>query len=280
MNYCFINGRIVSDAQASVGVHDVGFLRGYGVSDPLRTYNGKPFMLDEHIERLAFSGTMLGLKLPYPRAKIKRIVGALLAKNNPPVGGQEASIRMILTGGESKDGMGYDKRHPGFFILVSSLHALPESAYTKGLKLITREYQRELPEAKTLNYVEALLARDACKKAGALEPLYVSRGKVLEAATSNFFIVKNGALITPKQNILHGITRRAAIDCARELGMRAVERDIAVRELKTADEAFITATSKEIAPVVRINGMKIGNGRVGKTTHALMGAFRNFTAAW
>ena len=138
-----------------------------------------------------------------------------------------------------------------------------------------REHGRQFMSYKTTNYIQAVLLQKERKEAGALEILYSFGGRVLECSTSNFFIVKNGRLITPKDDILLGITRKVTIDLARP-SIKIEERPLGIEETFAADEAFLTSSFKEIVPVVAIDGKKIGGGKVGPITKKLMGSFHRF----
>jgi branched-chain amino acid aminotransferase len=160
---------------------------------------------------------------------------------------------------------------------VEQFHTFPIKYYTDGCSLTVFEEQRRFPESKTTNYIQAVLLQKARKKAGAIEILYVAGGKVLEAATSNFFIVKNRRLITAKERVLPGITRKVAIKVSRPY-FKVEERDVTVEEMYKADEAFITSSFKEIVPIVKIGSKKVGNGKVGEVSKQVMKLFRDFTA--
>jgi len=134
------------------------------------------------------------------------------------------------------------------------------------------EYQRFLPETKTINYLPAIWLLPKLKTQGAIEPLYHFKGKILETARGNFFLVKNNTLITPKENILLGITRKYLIECARK-NFEIEEREVTIEEIDTADEIFITGTSKHVLPVTQIDNKIIADGKPGVVTLRLMEAF-------
>jgi branched-chain amino acid aminotransferase len=274
--YCYLNGKILPLKKASVGLYDIGLLRGFGIYEALMTYRRRPFMLKDHLARFRRSAKSLSLKIPVTDSQIESAMSALVEKSVPK--GKEAIFRVILTGGTAIESIEYNPKNPTFYILVEEFNTFPEEYYTRGCPLTVFEEQRRFPESKTTNYIQAVLLQEARKKAGAIEILYVSEGKVLEAATSNFFIVKNGTLITAKQRVLAGITRKVTIDVARP-NFKIEERDVTVREMYKADEAFITSSFKEIVPIVKVGSRKIGNGKVGPVTKEVMRLFHEFTAA-
>lgn len=256
--------------RVGINTRDLGVLRGFGVFDVLRTYNGKPFMLKDHFARLKNSAAILNLKLPISTNEFEKNISLLLKKNKF----KDAVIRSVLTGGVASDGISVSSR-PTFFILLESLPELNKNIYKNGIKLITHNHLREFAQAKTTNYILAILLQEKLKKEKAFEVLYVWQDKILECATSNFFIFKGDTLVTPKDNILIGITRNVILRLAKGK-FKIEERDITKEELASATEAFIAATNKEIIPVVQVDGLVIGDGKVGSNTQWLMDCFSQF----
>jgi len=265
-SYCYINGKITDSKNAGIAINDIGVLRGYGIFDYLRTYDKKPFLLNEHVERFQNSAKLLKLRIPLSKAEIKKIVDKLLKKN----GFKEASFRLVLTGGPIVgNGLEYVESNPTFYIIADKFEELPKSYFEKGVKLITLEHQRIFPEIKSTNYITAVKTQEIRKKEKAFEILYTKNGNVLETTTANFFLVKNNKVITPKKNILMGTTRNFVVKFTKEkFGVE--EREVKAKEIDTCDEAFITATNKDVLPVIRIDEKIIGNGKVGKVTKELI----------
>ncbi len=179
-------------------------------------------------------------------------------------------MRFVLTGGTTIGGLSFDPKHGHFFILLETPKPNDPSWYENGAKLITHEHIRAFSDIKTTNYITAVSLQGERKQKGAIEILYTFGGNVLEGTTSNFFMIKDEVIITPKDNILIGITRNFVIKLAKKEGYKVIERDIDVTELREADEAFITASNKEIVPIVKIDTYKIGHGKVGENTKLLM----------
>ncbi|HEY4514432.1 MAG TPA: aminotransferase class IV [Candidatus Paceibacterota bacterium] len=273
--FCYLNGKILPLEKASVSVYDIGLLRGFAIYEALVTYNRKPFQLDDHLTRFRRSAKSLALKIPDSDSKIRATINELVRRSIPK--NKEAIIRFILTGGKAIDGIDYEYEKPTFYILVEDFNELPKKYLENGCSLIMFEQQRQFAESKTTNYIQAVLLQKARKKGGALEILYVSNGKVLEASTSNFFIVKNNTVITAKSGILKGITRKVTIDLAKS-HFPLKEREIKVKELYSADEAFITSSFKDVVPVVKIGSRRIGNGKVGPVTKEIMRLFKEYTS--
>lgn len=261
-------------AKASVPVNDLVVLRGYGVFDFLKTVNTRPFLWAEHWRRFLNSAKQLNLKVPVGEREAREIVAALLKKNKV----SDASIRLVLTGGATADGMSIQQ--PNFFILIEDRYDYPAKIFRDGGKVMTHDYLRLVPEAKTTNYITAVRLAKEKKRVGALEILYLDRGRVMECSTSNFFIVKDGKIITPKDDILLGTIRNLVIKLAREHGFTVVEREVKAGELATADETFLTATNKDITPIVQIDERKVGSGQVGPLTRELMKLYADYLAAY
>ena len=267
-SFCYFNGRIVPEKKIGLSVRDLGVLRGYGVFDLLRTYSGKPFLFNEHFARFVKSARVLGLEVPISRAKAAVVVDTLLKRN----GYAESTVRFVLTGGPAADGIHFNPAAPTFFVLISPFYPLADSLYRKGVALRTHEHLREFPSVKSLNYLTAVRLHNPEKGKQPFEVLYTWQGRILEAPTSNFFIFKGNALVTPRRDVLVGTIRNLVMQLARR-AFQVRERDVFVRELSGAREAFLTATNKEIVPVVAVDGRRIGNGRVGERTKRLMGLF-------
>ncbi len=268
--YCYANGKIVALAKAGVPVNDIGLLRGYGVFDFFRTYNGKPFHFKEHFARFKRSAKTIGLTVPISGVEVERLIAQLLKKNKD----LDSSFRLVLTGGTTDDGISLSR--PNFYILAEDLYLPPATVYDRGAKLITCDYQRIFPGAKNTNYLQAVYLQKQKIKQQAIEILYLDQGRVLEASTSNIFLIKGDTAITPKENILHGITRHLVGRLARQHKIKVVERRVTFKELLKADEVFITATNKKIIPIVKINEQTIGHGRIGVKTKILMTAFAEY----
>lgn len=276
VTYCYLNGKIMSAAQARVSIYDIGLLRGFGIYEAMTTHNKKPFMLEDHLERFRRSAAFAGLKVPASDAEIKEAIAELIERN----GYEETNVKFILTGGTAIGGIEYDPDFPTFYILAEEFSALPEEYLTNGAKVMLYEHLRQFPCYKTTNYINAVMLQKRRKDEGALEILYHWQGNVLECATSNFMIVKGGKVITAKENILQGITRKVTLDLARKAGIPVEEREVKLDELSTADEAFLTASFKEVVPVVRADDRKIGNGAVGPVSKRLVELFREFAKSY
>lgn len=268
-----INGEFVDSSAATINIHDLIVLRGYGAFDFLRTYNGVPFHLKEHLLRLEKSLRLLDLTLDISLEELEERVLATLAKNNF----EESNVRIVVSGGISESNLMPEAKGE-IIVMVTPLHRLPAHYYTDGVKIITAQHQRFLPGAKSINYIPAILIMKEAKAQGAIEALYTNESNyLLEGTTSNFFCVIDGQLITPPEaSILPGITRDVVIEVASKV-TDVLVRDIHIDEIRLMDEAIITASNKEIIPVTKINSVTIGDGKPGSLTQELMRVFRDYT---
>jgi len=260
----YIGGQWVHPDKATISINDMAVLRGYSVFESLRTYNFRPFHLDEHLERLYRSAIMIDMEIPWSSKQVADIVRAIVARNTY----QNASIRLLVTGGESEDGI-LPSSNPLLVVMITPLGERDMEQFSRGSKLITTKLQRISPEAKTANYIAAVRALKEASRRNAADALFVNeREHVLEATRSNFFIFRGDTLVTPRRGILIGITRNIVLELAQSL-YGVEERPILLEELALADEAFITSSAKEITPVVQIDDLIIGDGKPGPRTYQL-----------
>ena len=273
MNVYYVDGNYLPEDRAVLSVNDLGLLRGYGVFDFLRTYNGRPFHLADHVARLYQSAKIIDLSLPCSENEMIDIALKTFERNKALA---EANIRLVVTGGASADSITPDNR-TRLLVMVTDLHQCPEQWYRKGAAVITSRGERYLPRAKSTNYLPAILALAQARRQGAMESIYMDReGHLLEGTTTNFFAFINGRLTTPGNSILLGITRQVILKLAAG-EFDAEIRDIHGDEIPGMEEAFITASNKQVVPVVRIDKHIIGDGRPGKRTRRLMQLFSAYT---
>lgn len=274
-----IDGVLCGPDGAMVSVYDRGFLFGDAVFEVLRTYRGVPFAWDEHVARLRRSAERVFLDLPVDGAVLRGEVerGLVAAAND------ESSVRIVLsrgTGPVTLDPAAAGR--PLRVILVETVVAPPRELYSVGIAAVTVRTQRSADGtaaagAKVTNYLESLLAVREAKASGAQEALIVDgRGEVLEGATSNVFVAKDGRLATPpvEAGILAGITRAHVLQAAAAAGIGVDERRLRPEGLYEADEVFVTSSIRELLPVVRVDGRAIGAGVPGPIARSLHRAFR------
>jgi branched-chain amino acid aminotransferase len=269
----YLNGNFVKAADGVLPLNDLGLVRGYGVFDLLRTYDGVPFKLREHVQRLERSAAAIALDLPWSGAEIEAIAGETYRRNALP----NASIRIIVTGGSSPNLMTPQGR-PSLIVMVEPVAPNSPAEYERGAKIISVEMARFLPTVKSLNYIGAIMAMKQAEPAGAVEALYRNAtGQVSECTRSNLFAFAGDHLITPKTDVLLGITRMVVMEIASDQ-FEVGERPLTYEELLRADELFITSSTKEILPVVQVDDQHIGDGRPGIRTKRLIDLFRTYVA--
>ena len=277
----YIDGEFLPKAEAKISVFDHGLLYGDGVFEGIRSYNGRVFKLDEHLERLYDSAKSIMLQIPIPIETMKETVLETLRRNHL----SEAYIRLVITRGVGDLGLDPDKcPQPSIIIIADKIALYPQKFYEEGLEIVTASVRKNYPEAinpriKSLNYLNNILAKIEGKQSGAVEVLMLNAdGYVAECSGDNIFWLKNEVLVTPPvhMGILEGVTRNSVIDLARDAGMRVEERVFTRHDLYIADECFLTGTAAEVIPVVKIDRRVIGNGQPGKVTEKLIAAFRQF----
>lgn len=274
-NVWYVDGEYVDSDAAQLPADDLAVLRGYGIFDFTRTYGGRPFRLDAHLQRLRRSAELILLDLPLSLAEIRNVALETLARNGYP-GRGEARLRLVVTGGASPDDI-TPAGESRLLALVTPFAAQPAERYRDGVRLVTNRQERPLPEAKTIEYVSAIMAQRRARQAGAVEAIYVNRqGHALEGTTTNLFAVFDGRLVTPGDEILYGVTRQAVLElCAARMPVE--QRALPLDELLRADEVFITSSSKEVCPVRQVDGTLIGPP--GPHTRNLMQDFSELAAA-
>ncbi|MCD1294466.1 branched-chain amino acid aminotransferase [Methanocella sp. CWC-04] len=277
----YIDGKFYSKENARISVYDHGLLYGDGVFEGIRAYNGRVFRLDEHIDRMYDGARAICLVPPLSKEEFKEAILETLRRNDL----KDAYIRPIFTRGVGD--LGLDPRKcpkAGVIIIAVSWGAMYGDLYEKGLTGVTVSVRRNAPEAlptniKSLNYLNNILAKiEANEKGGDEAIIFDIRGNISEGSGDNIFIIKNGRIRTPfVQYNLNGITRGAVFELAEKLGISLAEANLGYFDLYTADEVFVTGTAAEIAPMTRIDGRVIGDGKPGPVTKKLMTAYTELT---
>ncbi len=250
--------------KATVLVSDLAIQRGFGIFDFLKIVNGRPVFLEDHLDRFYYSAGQIRMKISYERQALKAMLSELIKVNEMPLSG----IKMILTGGYSADG--YSLENPNLIISQATLtNYIVEP--TEGLKLVSYPHQRQMAHIKTIDYLMAIWLQPYIKEHSANDVLYQQNNIVTECPRANFFIVtKDKKVITPANNMLKGIIRSQLFrHYAGEFNI--VEQDITLKEVYAANEAFITSSTKNIYPVVAVDGYAIGDGSIGDVTRQLSG---------
>ncbi len=280
----YLDGQYLSEDDAKISVFDHGLLYGDGVFEGIRIYNKRVFKLDEHLNRLYGGAKAILLEVPLAPADLKAAVLETVRRNDLTDG----YIRLVVTRGKGDLGLNPIKcPKPTVFIIAATISIYPDEVYHKGMKIVTVSTRRNLIEAlnpriKSLNYLNNILATLEVNRSDAQEGLMLNAdGYVTECIVDNFFLVDNGVIVTPPTSTgaLKGITRDTVIELAREAGYTVDERVITLHDVYVADEAFLTGTAAEIAPITNVDERHIGDGQPGPVTTDLMKRFHDYARA-
>jgi len=273
-----VNGRLVPTGQALLSAFDYGFLYGYGLFETMRAYNGTIFRLEQHLERLIKGAHLLGFGRSLSGKSLADACNETLAENSL----KSARVRLTVSAGIG-DGMPDPEACSSPTVMVVAREYSPRTTatYGRGFSAVISRWRRcqdsALGGIKSLSYVENLLAKFDAQRQGVEEALFLDgRGLLLEGSMSNVFIVREGALATPRPpGILPGITRGDVLNLARSLATLVEERDIALQDLFSAQEAFLTNSVIEVMPLTKVDGKAIGEGRLGPVTRRIAEAYRS-----
>ncbi len=263
-SYVFVNGRLLPQSEASWPVNDLAVLRGYGVFDFFLVKDGHPLFFEDHWARLQHSAGSLHLKVPFGPEDACRMIKMLHEK----MPFSFAGCRITLTGGCSPDGY-----QPGetanCLVTLNPLPFFPETLSVAGIGLMTHTYRRPFATVKSIDYVTGIMMLPMARKKGFQEVLYVQDGAISECPRSNVFAVsRDNTLITPREGVLMGITRKRILGHAASI-MKVEERPVTLTELIEAKEVFISSTTKGIWTVSNIDGQVIADGKPGEYARRL-----------
>lgn len=277
--HLYLNDRVVPAEEAVVSVFDHGFLYGDGVYETLRSYGGAVFMMEEHLDRLERSASLIGLVLPLGREAVKGAVYQTLKANSL----RDAYVRITVSRGAGPIGLDPALcERPTFVVHAGELPRYPERLYEEGVRLVIPRTRRNLREAldpriKSLNFLNNIQAKREALEAGAFEALMLNhRDRLTECTVANVFFARGGALLTPSVEcgLLDGITRGHVIALAEREGMRVIEGEFRKEDLFRAEEVFITNTTMEVMPVARVDDVPY---KAGEIARRLRRAYREST---
>jgi D-amino acid aminotransferase len=286
---CWLNGKFLDVTKARISPLDRGFLFGEGLFETWRTYRGRPYGLPDHLARMA--GSAKKIHIPFDPAEPWEERCRELARRNGMLR-SDGAVRLTVTRGRGPVSLVVDRtEEPTALMMFRPLEPTLAEAKAKGVGIHpvsvgsgVSEKQRQL---KSLNYLPAILARMEAKKSGCFEAVYYTEGlgrgarsTVLEGTTSNVFVVRRGVVWTApiSAGLLPGVTRRKTLRLARQVAAVKEER-FSVEDLLAADEIFLTASSIEVVPVVRVGRRhRIGDGRPGPVTLEMQRRYRQEVA--
>jgi D-alanine transaminase len=270
----WINGEIMPLADARISIEDRGFQFADGVYEVIRLYNGKPFALDAHLRRLQRSAGYIQLALPVVEYdKLKDEIAKFLARF--PL--RDGMIYLQLTRGAAPRNHAFSQSKPTLLFYTRELPPLPDPVAADGVKLLSVPDERwKRCWIKSIALLPNVLAKNQAIAAGADEAVFIDNGVVTECAASNIFAVIAGRVVTHPvgAKVLPGITRDILLEIAPKIGIATEERGFHDEEAITANELFITSTTREISWVKSWNDRRIGNDRVGPITLKLHAALR------
>ena len=275
-----VNGVITSGDQAVVSVFDHGFLYGDGVYETLRTYNRRPFLLDRHLARLRASAERLVLAVPPTDRDLDARMRDTMAEVNP---GGEVTLRMVVTRGVGD--LSYDPAvcpTPTIVIIAKTHQDVSDRTLREGVRLIVASVVRNHPltvdpRIKSNNLLNNVLAMQEAVRQGADEAILLNhRGELAECSQSNLFAIRDGVVLTPPLDagLLEGVTRNFLFEVGEELGVPMREAALREADLDRVDELFITSTTREVVPVVRVDDRVIGSGSPGPIALRLLTRLR------
>lgn len=248
--FVFVNDDLLPVSKASLLINDLSIQRGYGIFDFFKTLGGRPIFLEQHLDRFFHSAGRMRLIAGKNREELRRLIAVLMERNDLP----DSGIRLTLTGGYSPDGYAVAARS-NLVITQQPLAGVPVPELTKSIRLVSYPHRRQLPDVKTIDYLMAIWLQPYMLERGGDDILYHSDGIITECPRSNFFLVTaRDILVTPVRDVLRGVTRGKVLELAsRQFSVE--ERDIALDELATAREAFVTSTTRHILPVSCVDSM-------------------------
>jgi len=279
----YLNGRLIPHSKAQLSPFDHGFLYGYGLFETMRAYQGHIFRLDRHLARLRRSAQSLSLthsilNIVEGKQSLEVACLAILEANKL----KDARLRLTVSAGEGD--MTPDPvtcSNPTVLVTAQYIVSLPSQKYESGFKAalssLHRNSQSPLSRLKSTCYMENILARMAARATGCDEAILLNeQGYLAEGSTTNIFLASNGELITPslESGVLPGITREAVLEIARAANIKTLERQVELKELIEAEEAFITNSILELMPLTWFEGKPIGTGKPGQLTKELLDAYR------
>jgi branched-subunit amino acid aminotransferase/4-amino-4-deoxychorismate lyase len=280
----WLNGRVLPARTARVLAVDRGLLHGDGAYDTWRTYAGVPFAVPAHVRRLAAAARALHLPAPELAAVWERRSQRLVARCRLT----DAAVRLTLTRGAGGDALA-PARDTGATILLSvrPLPAYLGRQQQDGVAVTLLPFPRDAAPPwsglKLVGHASAVVGRMLAVRRRAAEGLYqTAAGEITEGTSSNLFVVERNAIVTPPlaAGILPGVTRALVMTLARRAGLAVREEPVSTRRLRRATEAFLTASTVEILPIVRIDGRSLGTGRPGTRTRVLQARYAAHVSAW
>lgn len=279
MPIVYLNGDYMPIDQAKVSVLDRGFLFGDGVYEVIPAYGGHLLRLDEHLRRLQNSLNGIRLSNPLSEEQWQEVLHVLLDENP----GEDQSVYLQVSRGvaPTRDHSFPAQTVATVFIMVNPLKAVAKDLLKQGVFAITLDDIRwRACNIKATALLANTLLRQQATEAGAAEAILIRDGFATEGAASNVFIVHNNILVTPPTGplLLPGITRDLVLELARQQAIACEERAISEAELRMAQEIWLTSSTREILPVVNLDGKPVANGKSGPIWDTMIDVYQAYKA--
>lgn len=278
MTKVYLNDKIVNADEAKVLTADSGFLYGMGLFETMRADNDKVFAIDDHIDRLLKSAEELAIAHNYDRAMLTSAINQTVIANELT----DARIRLTLTSGP----MGVDQPQPTLLVTATEFAPYPPEFYEKGVTVILSDIRQNITDPtcghKTTNFFARLVDLGNAHKRQAAESIWFTiDNRLAEGCVSNVFLVKDSKLYTPKTDtpVLPGIARKHVLKIAGDNDIKAVEKDLTIDDLLSADEVFITNTIMTVLPVIQIESHTVAQGKPGEITKQLLTQYNEMIAS-
>jgi D-alanine transaminase len=272
----FLNGKYLPIEEATVPVLDRGFIFGDGVYELVPVYSRVPFRLDEHLSRLERSLAETKIRNPYSRAQWREIIYRLVDAQAY----DDQGIYFQVTRGVAKRDHSFPKDAvPTVFMMCNPLVTPSKEVVQNGAIAVSAQDNRWLRcDIKSISLIGNCLLRQLSAETGAAETILFRDGKLTEASASNVFAVKRGVILSPAKSslILPGITYDVVLELAHANGLPLEVRDVAEAEVRAADEIWVTSSSKEVLPVIALDGARIGDGRPGPVFARMYQLYQEF----
>jgi D-alanine transaminase len=271
----WINGTTTELSEARVSLEDRGFFFGDGVYETLRIYQGKPFGLEAHLQRLERSAAAILLELPHTRKELEAFMLQLIEDS----GSEEAYLYLQLTRGSApRNHLFPDAVKPTLALYVRAFPPGFGAVSETGAPCITHPDERWLHcNIKTINLLPNVLAKEKARQSGAYEAiLYRPAEVVTEGSSTNVFVVSGGTVYTHPESdlILSGITRQIILGLLSDAGIPYREEAVSLAQLRRAEEVWVSSSVAEIVPVIKLDGAPVGEGNPGQITQQLMRKYR------
>ena len=276
-NIVYLNGQYMPVENATVSVLDRGFLFGDGVYEVIPVFGSKLLRLDSHLDRLQNSLDRICLPNPNNNKQWADIFSTLLEKNP---GDDRAVYLQISRGAYARRDLAINTQYPAT-VFAMVLHVTPPAieVVSKGISAITvDDFRWNACDIKSTSLLGSVMLKHQASQANVEDAILIKNGMVTEGTASNVFLVKDGVLITPPTGLLllPGITRDLVIEIAKNNAIVVEEREIKEAELYHADEIWMTSSTREIAPVIRLNGETVGSGAAGDMWKRVMDLYQEY----